>query len=140
MTRVVRDEAGNRYVLEKQSAESSRVRDPETGERRHLPNADLDPVEGASPLQVAAEGLPTATRTLVTAVPDERALGLVVELDARGPTRVRTLLEVTGLCESDLHGLLAALVAADLLAEKSVAGERGYGTTDLASEALDQLR
>lgn len=140
MTRVVRDEEGNRYVLEKRSAESSRVRDPETGERRHLPNADLEPVEGVSPLRVVAGGLPAATRTLVTAVPDERALGLVVELDARGPTRVRTLLDVTDLCEGDLHGLLAALVAGDLLAETTVAGERGYETTDLASEALDRVR
>lgn len=30
---VVRDEAGNRYVPEKRSEASSRVRDPETGER-----------------------------------------------------------------------------------------------------------
>lgn len=140
MTRVVCDEAGNQYVLEKQSAESSRVRDPETGERRHLPNADLSPVEGASPLRIVAGGLPTATRALVTAVPDERALGLVVELDARGPTRVRTLLDMTDLCESDLHGMLVALVAGDLLAETAVAGERGYETTDLAREALDQVR
>jgi hypothetical protein len=138
--RVVRDEAGSRYILEKKSSESSRVRDPETGEQLHLPNEELEPVEGASPLEVAAGTLAPEAVTLVTAVPDERALGLLVELDGRGPTGVRTLLDVTDLCESDLHGLLAVLQATGLLDEVTVAGERGYETTDTASAALDRLR
>lgn len=138
--RVVRDGDGTRYILEKRSTESSRVRDPETGERLHLPNTELEPVEGASPLRVAAEILPGETVALVTGVPNERALGLLVEVDARGPTAVRTLLDSTALCESDLYGLLVALQAADLLAEVSVAGERGYETTETASAALERLR
>lgn len=138
--RVVRDGEGHRYILEKESGESSRVRDPATGERLHLPNNDIEPVEGVSPLAVAAETLSTEGVTLVTAVPDERALGLLVELDRRGPTAVRTLLDVTDLCESDLHGLLAVLQATGLLAEVTVAGERGYETTETTSAALDRLR
>lgn len=138
--RVVRDGEGNRYLLEKASSESSRVRDPATGERLHLPNGELEPVEGVSPLAVAAETLSAEGVALVTAVPDEQALGLLVELDRRGPTAVRTLLDVTDLCESDLHGLLAVLGATGLLAEETVAGERGYETTETASAALDRLR
>jgi hypothetical protein len=138
--RVVRDGEANRYILEKKSGDSSRVRDPETGERLHLPNDQLEPVAGASPLAVAAETLSAEAVALVTTVPDERALGLLVELDRRGPTGVRTLLDVADLCESDLHGLLAVLQAAGLLDEVTVAGERGYETTDTASAALDRLR
>lgn len=140
MTRIVRDGDGKRYVLEKRSAESSRVRDPETGERRHLPNADLDPVEGGSSLGLAVDGLPPEVVALLTGVPDRRALGLVIELDQRGPTPVRGLLDVGELCESDLHGLLAVLEAGDLVTEVTVAGERGYETTDTASVALDRVR
>ena len=136
---VVRDGEGTRYILEKRSADSSRVRDPETGERSHLPNDALEPVD-TSPLCVATDTLSGEAVTLVTRVPNERALGLLVELDERGPTGVRRLLDVTGLCEGDLHGLLAALQAGGLLAEVTVAGERGYETTETASAALDRLR
>lgn len=137
--RVVRDGEGTRYILEKRSADSSRVRDPKTGERSHLPNDTLEPVD-ASPLRVATGALSGEAVTLVTRVPNERALGLLVDLDERGPTGVRRLLEVTDLCEGDLHGLLAALQAGGLLAEVTVAGERGYETTETASAALDRLR
>ncbi len=137
--RVVRDDEGSRYILEKQSADSSRVRDPETGERSHLPNDALEPVD-ASPLRVATDALAEEAVALVTRVPNERALGLLIDLDERGPTGVRRLLDVTDLCEGDLHGLLAALQAGGLLAEVTVAGERGYETTDTASAALDRLR
>ena len=136
---VVRDGEGTRYILEKRSADSSRVRDPETGERTHLPNDALEPVD-TSPLCVATDTLSGEAVTLVTRVPNERALGLLVELDERGPTGVRRLLDVTDLCEGDLHGLLAALQAGGLLAEVTVAGERGYETTETASAALDRLR
>jgi len=137
--RVVRDGEGTRYILEKRSADSSRVRDPETGERSHLPNDALEPVD-ASPLRVATDALSGEAVTLVMRVPNERALGLLVDLDERGPTGVRRLLDVTDLCEGDLHGLLAALQAGGLLAEVTVAGERGYETTETASAALDRLR
>lgn len=137
--RTVRDSEGTRYLLLKQSDESSLVRDPATGERRHLPNEDLTPVEGASALETAAERVPDSVRTVLSAVRDDRALGLLVELDDRGPTAVRTLLSVTDLCESDLHGIVAEFRAAGLLTETTVAGERGYRTTETASEALSTL-
>ena len=137
--RVVRDSEGTRYILEKRSADSSRVRNPETGERSHLPNEALEPVD-VSPLHAATAALSEDAVTLVTRVPNERALGLLVDLDERGPTGVRRLLAVTDLCESDLHGLLATLQAGGLLAEVTVAGERGYETTKTASAALNRLR
>ena len=135
----VKDEAGNRLLLLKESAESSLVRDPATGETEYRPTASLDPVD-ESPLRTAARSLPPELRTLLSAVPDERALGLLLELDADGPLAVRTLLSAYDLCESDLHGLLAEFRAAGLLAETTVAGERGYETTPAASDALSMLR
>lgn len=138
--RTVRDRSGTRYLLLKRSADTSLVREPETGERRHLPNEELEPVEGAAPLETAAAAVPDAVRRLLTAVPDERALGLLVELDARGPLPVRDLVAATELCESDLHGAVAELRAAGLLAEARVAGERAYDTTEVAGEALSALR
>jgi hypothetical protein len=138
--RTVRDETGRRYVLEKRSDEASRVRDPETGERRHISNERLELVEGESPLTTATDALPAAVVELLAGVPDERALGLLLEVETGGPTGVRALLSAYDICESDLHGLLVELQAAGLLTETRVAGERGYETTATASEALDSLR
>ena len=39
--RTVRDADGTRYVLLKQSGESSLVRDPKTGQQRHVPTDTL---------------------------------------------------------------------------------------------------
>jgi len=138
--RTVRDGDGNRYLLLKESGDASLVRDPESGEQLHLPNDEVEVVEGTSPLVTAVDGVPQTTRQLLTAVPDERALGLLLELDRRGPVGVRLLLDAYDLCESDLHGLLTEFRAAGLIEEATVDGRRGYDTTDPASEALTRLR
>lgn len=138
--RTVRDESGTRYLLLKESAESSRVRDPATGEERYVDNDRLEPVEGSSPLETAASAVPAAARTVLRAAHDDRALGLLCELDERGPLAVRTLLSAYDLCESDLHGRLAEFRAAGLVAETTVAGERGYEVTDTARAGLACLR
>ncbi|MFB6304889.1 MAG: hypothetical protein ABEH47_06970 [Haloferacaceae archaeon] len=138
--RTVRDGSGRRLLLVKESAESSLVRDPETGEERYVDAADLEPVDGASPLATAARGLPDPSRRLVTAARDDRALGLLVELDERGPLAVTELLSAYDLCESDLHGLLAEFRAAGLVAETEVDGRRGYELTAEAGATLDALR
>lgn len=136
--RTVRDESGDRYLLLAESGGRSRVRDPETGEVRVLPTDRLEPVDGASPLETAGEAVPKSLRSVLTAVHDERALGLLLEIDRRGPIDVRSLLAYDR-CESDLHGLLAELRAAGLLAETDANGRRGYRTTDAASDALAVL-
>lgn len=135
----VEDTEGRRYLLVKRSGESSLVRDPERGVEEYRPNDELTPVE-ASGLELTAEAVPASARRVLTAVRDDRSLGLLLTLDTRGPTGVRTLLDRTDLCESDLHGILAEFRAAGLVAEADVAGERGYRTTDLASEAVTWLR
>lgn len=137
--RTVRDDAGKRYILLKEAAESSLVRDPETGERRYLETDALSPVAGESPLTTAARAVPGDVRRLLTTVHDQRSLGLLVELHARGPLTVRELLGGTDLCESDLHGLLGEYRAAGLVDERDVGGERGYGVTESATSALDRL-
>lgn len=138
--RTVRDESGTRYLLLKRSSDSSLVRDPDSGEERYLENAALSPVEGVSALETAAGEIEVPVRRLVSAVHDDRTLGLLLVLDAAGPLSVRELLDIDALCESDLHGTLAELRAAGLIEEREVGGERGYGTTELASDALTSLR
>jgi len=138
--RTVRDEAGTRYVLVKESSDTSLVRNPETGDQRHLANDDLEPVDGESPLSTAAKAVPASARTVLSAAHDDRALGLLLELDDRGPLSVHQLLDAYDLCESDLHGLLGEFRAAGLLAEADVMGQRGYDTTPTASEGLAVLR
>ena len=135
----VRDGDGNRYLLLKRSGESSLVRDAETGERRHLPNKDLEFDEGTTATEVVLAGVPDSVRKLLTAVHDERSLALLVELDTEGPLAVRTLVSAYDFCESDLHGLLGELRAAGLVDETTVAGERGYETTAAASEAVERI-
>ncbi|WP_049970589.1 DUF7346 family protein [Haladaptatus cibarius] len=135
----VRDESGSRYLLLKQSDESSLVRDPQTGDERYLENDRLTPVEGESTLETAAERVPSPARRILTAVHNDRALGLLVELSDRGGLPVRELLSAYDICESDLHGLLAEFRAAGLIRECRVAGERGYELTDVAIEGLNSL-
>jgi hypothetical protein len=134
--RTVRDSDGNHYLLLKESAESSLVRDPTTGDQRHVPNDDIEPAGGESPLVTATAVVPETIRDVLTAVPDERALGLLLEIDRRGPVGVRLLLDAYDLCESDLHGLLTEFRAAGLLEVDT----RRYDTTESASTALDALR
>jgi hypothetical protein len=138
--RTVEDDEGRRYLLRKRSAESSLVFDPETGEERYVENARLSDVGGESPLETAARTVPVPTRTLLSAVHDDRGLGLLLELDRRGPLPVRDLMTAYDLCESDLHGRIAEFRVAGLIEETSVNGERGYTTTDLGVRALASLR
>jgi hypothetical protein len=138
--RTVRDRSGKRYLLVKQSSDASRVRDPATGEERHLANDDIEVVEGESPLTTAARGVPAPVRRILSAVPDDRALGLLMELAERGPLPAVTLLDAYDICESDLHGLLGEFRAAGLIEEATVHGERGYDATDLAREGVSRLR
>jgi len=140
MTRqTVMDAEGTRYILEKRSAESSRVRNPDTGEQLHLPNDELEPLDGESPLVTAARAVPEEVRTLLTATHSERALGLVIELQQDGPLPVRALIEQYDLCESDLHGILGELQAAGIISETTVFGERGYELTSEGVTAITQL-
>jgi hypothetical protein len=132
--RTVRDDAGERYLLQKRSGDACLVRDPETGEERYV-DADALTVEGRPPLVTAAEGVSESVRDSLP-VAGERAVGLLADLAARGPLGVRRMLDDYELCESDLHGALAELRAAGLLAETRVAGERGYEVTDAARDAL----
>lgn len=138
--RTVRDESGDTYLLVKQSSDACKLRDPETGAETYRDADELELVDGESPLVTAARAIPAPTRRILTAVPDERALGLLVELHERGPLPVRQLLDAADLCESDLLGILTEFRAAGLVAERRVGGERGYATTDRADEGLDALR
>lgn len=130
---------GDRYLLVKSSADSSLLRDPETGEERYVSNDELV-VTGESPLVLAASAVPKPERRLLTAVHSESVLGLLVELDVRGPLSAREILDRYDLCESDLHGRITELRVAGLVREADVDGERGYAATDLATEALSRLR
>lgn len=136
----VRDSEGKQYLLIKSSSESSRVRDPVTGDEQYLPNSDLEPVEGTSPLVAAAAGVPESVRRVMSAAHDERSLGLLLEVVDNGPVSVVALLGEYDLCESDLHGLLSEFRAAGLLSTAEVNGERGYDATETARQAVTQLR
>lgn len=138
--RTVTDESGTRYLLLKRSGESSLVRDPDSGEERYLDNGELSPAEGESVLETAATEVDEPIRRLMSAVHDDRTLGLLFVLESGGPLSARELLGIDALCESDLHGTFAELRAAGLIEERDVSGERGYGTTALATEALSSLR
>lgn len=136
----VQDSEGKRYLLIKSSGESSRVRDPVTGEEQYLPNSDLESVEGTSPLVAAAAGVPESVRRVMSAAHDGRSLGLLIEVVDNGPVSVVELLGDYDLCESDLHGLLSEFRAAGLLAAAEINGERGYDATETARQAVTQLR
>jgi hypothetical protein len=137
--RTVRDRDGTHYLLLKESAESSLVRNPATGERSHLPNEELKHVDGESPLDTVLRPVSDDVVTLLTAVHDDRALALLLNLDTAGPQRVRAMLSLYDLCESDLHGMIGELRAAGLIKEETVNGERGYAITGKGSAALEEI-
>lgn len=136
----VRDAAGETYLLVKRSAESSRVRDPATGEERYVDNDELRVVDGESPLATAASGVPGPVRRTLGAVRDDRSLGLLAVVADDGPIAAIDLLDATDMCESDLHGTLTEFRAAGLIDEAEVAGRRGYEATAVAVEAIGLLR
>ncbi|WP_128477622.1 DUF7346 family protein [Halorussus pelagicus] len=137
--RTVRDESGDLFLLLTESSDACKVRDPETGEETYRGCDELERVSGESPLATAARAVPESARAVLTATPDERALGLLIDLRERGPHSVRHLLSATDLCESDLLGLLTEFRAGGLVEETDVMGERGYATTDRANEGLALL-
>lgn len=140
MARTVEDPDGNRYVLEEHEEPESRVFDPASGTRQQLPTDDLTPVDEPPQLAAMARSLGPGSVFRFDGVHDERSLGLVLELERRGPSAVRTLLDMTTLCESDLHGYLGELQAGGLIREETVHGERGYALTETAMSRLSELR
>jgi hypothetical protein len=138
--RTVEDAAGNRYLLVKQSRESSLVRDVTTGEQRHLPTDSLSTIGGTSPLETAAAAVPDATRRLIATVRDGRTLGLLVALEAADGLSARALLDTEDYCESDLHGLMSELRAAGLVEPATVDGEDGYRLTDEMARVVRVLQ
>lgn len=136
----VRTADGTEYLLVKRSGESSRVRDPETGSEQYVDNEDLTVVDGESPLETAAAGVPAPVRRVMRATHDDRSLGLLVEVVDRGPVSVIELMDGYDMCESDLHGRIAEFRAAGLIAEADAAGRRGYEATEAAIDAVDILR
>lgn len=137
--RTVKDGSGRSYLLLKRSSEEWLVRDPDTGQETYRPATDFEFVEDRSPLAVTATAVPEPVRAVLTAVRTEQSLGLLVALDRHGPLSVRSMLDRFEFCESDLHGQLAEFRAAGLIEGGHVAGERGYATTALASEAIANL-
>mgnify|MGYP006296542675 CR=1 FL=1 len=137
--RTVETPEGERRLLLSESDGTARIRDPATGEEHSVDAETLEPIADES-LSVAAEGVPESVRRTVTAVHDERTLGVLVTLVDDGPTAVVDLLSYSGLCESDFNGLFGELRAAGLVAECRVAGERGYEATETAEEAVAALR
>ena len=138
--RTVRDADGTAYLLLKRSSESSRVRDPETGEERYVPNAELEIIDDVSPLATAAGAVAEPLRRLIRAVHDDETLGLLIELVDRGPLAAVTVLDAYDLCESDLHGRLTELQVAGLVDATEVDGRQGYTATDRSEAAIAALR
>jgi len=135
-----RDASGRRYLLLERSAESSRVRDPRTGEERSVSNDDLELV-AESALEAVGRAVPSVVRHELGGVRDDRTIGLLREIGTREPVGVVTLLDAYDLCESDLHGTVGELRAAGLIEPADIddpvmAGERGYRTTETAREAF----
>ena len=138
--RTVVDGDDRRWVLLKESSESSRVRDPETGEETFRPNDDLDPAGGESPFEALAQSVPGPARRVLRACHEDWQVGLLVALADDGPRPVRELLSESAACESDFLGAVTELRAAGLLAETTVAGQRAYELTDDGREGIHSLR
>jgi len=137
MTQPVRYD-GDVYLRVKESSESSLVRDPETGEETHVPNADLEPLD-QSALETRAAAVPESVRAVLRVAHDDRSLGLLLDLHENGPRPVRDMLADYSFCESDLLGLLTECRAAGVVEEATVAGEPGYALTSTGDRGVAKL-
>jgi hypothetical protein len=138
--RTARGPDGRRYVVLKESSESSRVRDVETGEERFVPNDDLDAAGGESPLDALARGIPEPARRVMGACHEDWQVGVLVDLADRGPLAAREMLGAYDTCESDLLGAVTEFRAAGLVKEATVGGERGYALTEDGAAGVAALR
>lgn len=125
---------GHRFLLVDRTGDVCVLARPATGERVAVPAGGVEDLPEEPPLGTVGRAADPAAE-LREAVPGIRALGLLAELERRGPTPVRALLEYE-LCEADLQGVLAEMSAAGLVAEVTVGGERGYRLTDRAARLL----
>jgi len=130
--RAVRGPGGDPVLVVEHAPDRSRICDPREGACRTVPTDDLAPVEG-DPLAAVGRAILGAAGPLPVA--GDAAAGVLADLES-GPRSVRRMLDAYGLCESDLHGLLAELAAADLVAETTAGGRRGYELTEDARVAL----
>ncbi|WP_232687510.1 DUF7346 family protein [Halobacterium zhouii] len=137
--RTVRDD-DTVYVVLKESADSTLVRDPATGEERHLPTDSLEPAGGTAPLDALATAIPEDARAVVRACHADWHLGVLVALADDGPLPARSLVARFETCESDLVGALTEFRAAELVEETDVHGERGYRLTDAGESGIGALR
>lgn len=137
----VRTDDGTRYLLLKRSSDSSLVRDLTTGDERYIENERLERISDNAPLETVAHTVPAAVRRVLSAVPNERALGLLLIIDRQGPIAVSEIVELSDLCESDINGLLSAFRAAELIEREPIpiVDVPGCATTELASEGLAVL-
>lgn len=133
--RIVRDDDGRFSVLVDATGSTCRARSLHDGTERTVPSDELTVVEPADALDVL--GIDADERdSLRKMARTDRAIGLLVELNTAGPLSVRTILDRFDICESDLHGLVTELRAAGFLEPATVYGERGYRTTDRATDLL----
>jgi len=138
--RTVRDADGDRYILLKESAESSRVRDPGPARSATSRTRNSNRSTASRPWRQLRTPFPRLPGAWSLPSRTGGRSGLLVEIDGRGPLDVHVLLDAYDLCESDLHGLLAEFRAAGLVEETDVAGRRGYRITDDGHDALARLR
>lgn len=130
--RAVQGPDGGPVLIVEHAPDGSRIVDPREGACRTVATGALDPVEG-DPLGAVGRAVRETAGPLPVA--GDAAAGVLADLE-RGPRSVRGMVDAYGLCESDLHGLLAELTAAGLLAETTVGGRRGYELTEEARLAL----
>lgn len=117
--RLVEDADGNQYALLKRSGSSSLVLDPDTGQRAYRPNHELIPVGD-------------------NIVEDPRAALIAVLVDADAAVPVRSILERTTLCESDLFAISRELEAGGVIEAVKVDGDRAWVLTDERRLGPDQ--
>ncbi len=103
--RLVEDRQGRRFGLLKRSVDSSLVLDLETGRRSYRPNDNLRPVNG--------ENVDPRTELLATLSTDDAI-------------PVRTVIERTTLCESELFAVSRELELAGVIREATCDGERAW--------------
>jgi hypothetical protein len=135
----VRTTDGTRYLLLKRSSDSSLVCDPTTGDEQYIENERLERISDNMPLETVARTVPDAVRRVLSAVSNDRALGLLLVIERRGPIAVSDIMDISDLCESDVNGLLSEFRAAGLVEPEQIVGVPGYATTELASEGLAVL-
>lgn len=135
---IVEDDGGRRYLLIKRSSSASLLQSLDTGDQAYHPNKTFRVItDGHSGEPIPEEVLTLIGDTDIEST-DDRFLEVLTVLARGEPVPIRSLLDLTTLCESDLFAILRELEVRDIVETTTIGAEPARQLTADAEETINQ--